>query len=180
MEYCPAPFPSFSVTYSLTDNFSYSNASYLHQFPSTALVSALSEDIVGNHVTLHPWILFDRLCTMALGHPVEEFNFTPGITLLSTFKESTLIVALYYATILGGREFMRNRPAYKLNTLFMIHNFYLTCISGSLLVLFVSQLAPSLWHNGLYDNICGNSGWTQSLVMLYYVSCLLASVQRTL
>ena len=152
------------------DNFSYSNATSVHQLPPPSLVSEASKENVGNHLTPPLWTLFDKLWTTALGYPVEAFIFTPGTTPLSTFKESLSIVALYYVVLLGGRELMRNRPAYKLNALFMIHNLYLTCISGGLLVLFVSLLAPSLWRNGLYDNICGESGWTQPLVVLYYVS----------
>ena len=65
---------------------------------------------------------------------------------------------------------MRNRQPYKLNGLFMAHNFILTVISGALLVLFAEQLIPTLWKHGLYENICGESGWTQPLLVLYYVS----------
>lgn len=80
------------------------------------------------------------------------------------------MIALYIVVIFGGREFMRNRPAYKLNGLFMAHNFCLTAISGVLLVLFAEQLIPTLWRHGLYENICGALGWTPPLVVLYYVS----------
>jgi hypothetical protein len=76
----------------------------------------------------------------------------------------------YYVVILGGRELMRNRPAFKLNLPFMIHNFYLTAISGILLALFVEQLIPTLYHHGLFYTICAiEGGWTKHLVILYYV-----------
>ena len=88
---------------------------------------------------------------------------------MSTFRETAISISLYYVVILGGRELMRSRSAFKLNTLFIIHNFYLTAISGALLLLFVQQLAPAIWKNGLYDGICGASGWSQPLVVLYYV-----------
>jgi fatty acid elongase 3 len=58
----------------------------------------------------------------------------------------------------------------------MAHNFVLTAISGALLVLFAEQLIPTLWRHGLYENICGASGWTQPLVVLYYVS--LSTLER--
>ena len=64
---------------------------------------------------------------------------------------------------------MRDRPAFKLNGLFLVHNFYLTAISGALLALFVQQLVPTLWNQGLYDTICGGGGWTNELNTLYYV-----------
>jgi fatty acid elongase 3 len=89
---------------------------------------------------------------------------------MSTLTETVAMIVLYLVVIFGGREFMRNRPAYKLNGLFMAHNFCLTAISGTLLVLFAEQLIPTLWRGGLYENICGASGWTSSLVTLYYVS----------
>lgn len=53
----------------------------------------------------------------------------------------------------------------------MIHNFYLTVISGSLLALFIEQLLPTVWRNGVYYAICDHEGgWTDELVILYYVS----------
>ena len=54
----------------------------------------------------------------------------------------------------------------------MIHNFYLTAISGLLLAAFVQQLVPGVWQTGLYDGICGATGWTQPLLVLYYLNYL--------
>ena len=65
---------------------------------------------------------------------------------------------------------MRNRPAFTLNTLFKIHNFYLTVISAILLALFVEELVPTIWNHGLFYAICDHDGgWTPHLVILYYV-----------
>ena len=65
---------------------------------------------------------------------------------------------------------MRNRPAFKLNTLFMVHNLYLTMISAALLALFIEQLAPTVWRRGVFYAICDHDGgWTPPLVILYYV-----------
>jgi fatty acid elongase 3 len=121
-------------------------------------------------MSLSPWVNFNKAWTAVMGYPAEEFKFVPGKTPMSTLTETVSMIVLYLVVIFGGREFMRNRPAYKLNTLFMIHNFCLTAISGALLVLFAEQLVPSLWKGGLYENICGASGWTSPLVVLYYVS----------
>jgi hypothetical protein len=72
--------------------------------------------------------------------------------------------------IFGGREFMKNRPAMKLNGLFMIHNFYLTAISAILLALFIEQLASTLYNHGIFYAICDHrGGWTKEMVILYYV-----------
>lgn len=119
-----------------------------------------------------PWQLLDQAWMTVFGKHAEDFRFIPGQTPLSTLKETTVMLVVYYTVILGGREWMRNRPAFKLNTLFLIHNFYLTAISGSLLVLFLQQLIPTIWAHGIYDTICGAGGWTDKLVVLYYLNYL--------
>ena len=119
-----------------------------------------------------PWQLLDKAWMAIFGNHAEEFRFTPGHTPLSTLKETMAMLVIYYAVVLGGREWMRNRPAFKLNNLFLIHNFFLTAISGGLLVLFLQQLVPRLWSHGLFDGICGAGGWTDKLVVLYYLNYL--------
>ena len=116
-----------------------------------------------------PWAVFDKIWTAATGYPAEDFQFVPELTAMSTLTETALVIASYYVVIIGGRELMRNRPAFKLNSLFLIHNFYLTAVSGFLLVLFLEQLVPTLWNRGLYYGICGAGGWTKPLETLYYV-----------
>jgi len=120
-------------------------------------------------LSLSPWTNFNRLWTSIMGYPAEDFRFVPRKTPISTLTETVAVIVAYVAIIFGGREFMRNRQPFKLNALFMAHNFVLTAISGALLVLFAEQLIPTLWRHGLYENICGASGWTQPLVVLYYV-----------
>lgn len=105
-----------------------------------------------------------------MGYPADKLDIAPGATPMLTLKETTAVLIAYYTIILGGRELMRTRPAFKLNDLFLIHNFYLTAISGGLLVLFLEQLVPTIWSNGIFDTICGGGGWTGPLVTLYYVS----------
>ena len=121
---------------------------------------------------ISPYTLVDHAWTVFTGYHADEFRFTPGVTPMSTFNETLVALIIYYATIFGGREMMRDREPYKLNGLFMIHNFYLTAISGLLLTAFVQQLAPGVWQNGLYDGICGATGWTQPLLVLYYLNYL--------
>ncbi|ETI22739.1 hypothetical protein G647_06815 [Cladophialophora carrionii CBS 160.54] len=131
----------------------------------------------GMMVKSDPWTLFDKMYTGITGVGGENFRFVQGRTPMSTFKETAMFIVTYYAVIFGGRELMRNRPAMKLNNLFMIHNFCLTMISGALLVLFTQQLAPGLWENGLYDGICGATGWSDKLVVLYYLNYLTKYVE---
>ncbi len=52
----------------------------------------------------------------------------------------------------------------------MIHNFYLTAISGILLALFAEQLVSTVYNHGVFYAICDvKGGWTPPLVILYYV-----------
>ena len=120
-----------------------------------------------SHAT--PWSMLQKAWKASTGYPVEKFDVDLGKTPMTTFKETAFMVVLYYAVIFGGREIMRNRPAYKLNDLFLLHNLALTLISGALLALFVEQLAPTVWRHGLFFTICGDGGWTPALATLYYV-----------
>jgi fatty acid elongase 2/fatty acid elongase 3 len=116
------------------------------------------------------WPIFDKAFTAVMGYHPQDFDFQPRVTPMSTMKESGFAILIYYIIIFGGRELMRNRPAYKLNGLFMIHNFYLTAISGALLALFLEQLIPTVYNHGIFYAICDvKGGWTSPLVMLYYV-----------
>ncbi|KAF9876720.1 fatty acid elongase [Colletotrichum karsti] len=124
-------------------------------------------------IIFSPWRTFDKVFTSLAGYPTSEFEFVYGHTPLSTLTETLVMVALYLIIIFGGREMMRDRKPMKLNTLFKIHNLFLSLLSGALLVLFIEQVAPSLWQNGLYRSICTGAGWTQPLVVLYYVNYLI-------
>lgn len=105
-----------------------------------------------------------------MGYPAEDFQFVQGQTPMSTLKATVITIVSYYIIVFGGRELMRNRPAMKLNGMFMIHNLYLTIISGSLLALFIEQLLPTVVRRGIFYAICNrDGGWTQPLVVLYYV-----------
>lgn len=119
------------------------------------------------------WPLFEQTYSKVLGHRPREFNFNTPNTPMSTAKEAFITIALYYVVILGGRELMRNRAAYQLNTLFKAHNFFLTALSGGLLVLFLEQIIPTLSKHGLFYTICDRGGgWTPPLVILYYLNYL--------
>jgi hypothetical protein len=98
---------------------------------------------------------------------------------MSTLKETTIAMGIYYLVIFGGRELMRNRPAFRFDALFKLHNFGLTVLSGTLLVLFLEQLIPTLMTRGVYHAVCDRAGgWTQPLVLLYYVRPCRTSNER--
>jgi fatty acid elongase 3 len=116
------------------------------------------------------WPIFSKGVELVKGYKAEEFRFVPGVTPMSTFKQTVFTLLAYYIIIFGGREFMKNRPAYKLNGLFKVHNLLLTIISGGLLALFAEQIIPTVARHGIFYGICAHAGgWTDKLVILYYV-----------
>jgi fatty acid elongase 3 len=122
------------------------------------------------------WPIFERVFTPIMGYRPQDFDFVPGQTPMSTFKATAAALIAYYIIVFGGREVMRGREALKLNAIFMVHNFYLTAISGILLALFLEQLIPTIVRNGVFYGICNHSGgWTNKLVILYYVSIRLST-----
>jgi len=119
------------------------------------------------------WPIFERAFTPIMGYKPQDFRFTSGVTPMSTFTVTATALISYYIIVFGGREVMRGRQPLKLNGLFMIHNFYLTAISGALLVLFLEQLIPTVVRNGVFYGICNHEGgWTDKLVILYYLNYL--------
>ncbi|EAA31773.1 hypothetical protein GE21DRAFT_7931 [Neurospora crassa] len=122
---------------------------------------------------IHLWPIFSKAFEAVVGYPAEDFRFVPGETPMSTLKETSIFIVIYYTIIFGGRELMRNREPFKLRTLFLIHNFYLTAISAILLALFIEQLLPIVVRGGIFHAICHiDGGWTQPLVVLYYLNYL--------
>lgn len=120
------------------------------------------------------WPVFTKFWTAMFGYAPENFKFRVGETYMSTLQETVIALAAYYIIIFGGRELMRNRKPFVLNGPFMVHNLYLTIISGGLLALFIEQLLPTLVNGGVFHSICSyQGGWTKPLVTLYYVSIAL-------
>lgn len=114
---------------------------------------------------------FEKAYSAVAGYSPRDFVFVPGETPLSTFKATAGLLLTYYFTVFAGRELMKNRAPLRLNGLFMVHNLYLTIISATLLALFIEQLLPTIWRNGVFFAICDHrGGWTKPLVTLYYVS----------
>ncbi|KAI9730016.1 MAG: hypothetical protein M1818_008285 [Claussenomyces sp. TS43310] len=139
----------------------------------TDFLKALPLPTINRPFGVELWPLFDKVFTAIKGYHPQDFEFQPHVTPMSTLKQSGLMILSYYVIVFGGREIMRNVQPLKLNGLFKIHNFYLTAISGILLALFAEQLIPTLYNHGLFYAICDhNGGWTNKLVILYYLNYL--------
>jgi fatty acid elongase 3 len=115
---------------------------------------------------------FAKSYELITGNDPSDFQFTSGVTPLSTTGEVTLACIVYYASILGGQVVMKNAPVIKATSLFRLHNFALTAVSLVLMLLFVEQLFPVLYNHGLFYSICDAGAWTQKLELLYYLNNL--------
>ncbi|CAK7211462.1 Fatty acyl-CoA elongase/Polyunsaturated fatty acid specific elongation enzyme [Sporothrix bragantina] len=119
------------------------------------------------------WPIFNKAFEMVVGYPADQFQFVTGETPMSTLKETSIFIVIYYIIIFGGREVMRGREPFKLKALFLVHNYILTVVSFLLLVLYAEQLIPTVTRHGIFHAICSNEGgWTQQLVVLYYLTYL--------
>lgn len=122
------------------------------------------------------WPIFEHFFGLVMGYNPRDFRFIQGQTPMSTLGTTVFTLISYYVVIFGGREVMRKRQPLQLNGFFKVHNLMLTIISGVLLVLFVEQLIPTLARGGIFFAICDHAGgWTEKLVILYYVRSILSS-----
>ncbi|KAG4216907.1 hypothetical protein PC116_g34612, partial [Phytophthora cactorum] len=115
-----------------------------------AIWEALPVPTVDRPFGIQLWPYFSKAFEVVAGYPAEDFRFVAGKTPMSTLKETLTFIVVYYLIIFGGREYMRNREPFKLKAIFLIHNFYLTAISGILLALFIEQLLPTAVRHGLF------------------------------
>jgi hypothetical protein len=122
------------------------------------------------------WPIFVKGYSNVMGYSPTDFKFAPGETPMSTLTATATMLISYYIVVFGGRELMKKREPFVLKYPFLVHNFYLTVISGVLLALFIEQLLPTVVRNGIFFSICNHKGgWTKELVMLYYVCASLDS-----
>ncbi|KAK6354703.1 hypothetical protein TWF696_003842 [Orbilia brochopaga] len=121
---------------------------------------------------IHLWPIFSKVFELVVGYPAEQFEFVHGKTPISTLPSALALITVYYLVIFGGKTFMADKKALRLNALFQIHNVFLTFLSGSLLALAMEQLIPILLRNGLFYGICNYHSYTQKLVVIYYLNYL--------
>jgi hypothetical protein len=116
------------------------------------------------------WTLLDNAYVATIAEPAADFRIVPGKIPMTTLSETFLALTTYYFVIFGGQQLMKGLPAFQLQTAFIIHNFYLTVISTGLLLLFIEQIVPTIYYEGVFFSICdARGGWTSKLVLLYYV-----------
>lgn len=141
-------------------------------------------------LTLRAFFYFLPTCSSTVMAPLADFlltilpadvlpyhlsHYVAGKTPISTLPVVSAILASYLAVIFGTQEVMRERPPQKLNTLFRIHNAFLSLGSALLLALMLEEVA-SIWvKSGTYATMCNEASWTpvgpfQSLSSLAHLS----------
>lgn len=117
------------------------------------------------------WSVFDYVT----GGRAGQFEFRQNSELpFSSTKEVIAAMVTYYVVIFGGRFLLDQigAPVIRINRLFQLHNFTLTALSFTLLILLVEQLFPILVNHGILYAICDSGSWTQPIETLYYLNYL--------
>ncbi|KIJ68450.1 hypothetical protein HYDPIDRAFT_106645 [Hydnomerulius pinastri MD-312] len=97
-------------------------------------------------------------------------QYIPGETPLSTWPVVLTALVSYLAIIFGIRAVMKNQQPQKLNTLFRIHNAFLSLGSALLLALMVEEVA-SIWvKSSTFDTMCNERSWTSKLEFYYMIN----------
>ncbi|KAF9405045.1 hypothetical protein BGZ94_003788 [Podila epigama] len=121
-------------------------------------------------IKLDPY--FAQAYELITGKSIDTFAFQAGVTPFSTQYEVAMWTITYFIVIFGGRQIMKSQEAFKLKPLFILHNFLLTLVSGTLLVLFIENLVPIVARHGIFYSVCDDGAWTQRLELLYYLNYL--------
>lgn len=129
----------------------------LRNFASIKHFSAVS-------VFIHSFAMFSLadflLSKIPYRLPPHLYSYTKGVTPLSTDSSVIAALVVYLVTIFGIQALQRNRPAYKINALFQVHNVVLSVGSALLFVLMLEEILPILWNHGVYYALCADGAWT--------------------
>jgi fatty acid elongase 3 len=119
------------------------------------------------------WPVFDAVFELIVGYKPQDFMFIFDYTPLSTFQETVTVLLCYYSIVFCGPFLMQNKKPFKLKFLFKAYNLLLVGLSGGLMLLFIEQVTPTIAKHGTLYAICEyNGGYTDELVLLYYVSLI--------
>jgi len=104
----------------------------------------------------------------------HNFHWELGVTPFSRALTVVGFIPFYLGVIFGLQWFMKDKKPIKPRLILILHNGFLTLISGALLVAMVLNLVPKLFSKGLRYGICSPFMNTDnSLVFMYYVNYLI-------
>ena len=92
--------------------------------------------------------------------PSHFTSYVNGKTPMSTPQEVFPTLVAYLVIIFGTQWFMKDRPAYKLQIPFQIHNVFLSGGSLLLMTLILEEVVPMVWNHTLFWGMCSTDMWT--------------------
>ena len=110
--------------------------------------------------------LLARLPLASLGVPYELTHYVPGKTPLSTTQEVIPALVAYLVIIFGIQAWMKDRPPFKLQFLFRLHNAFLTSGSLLLVLLIMEEVVPLVYQHGVFWGLCDVKMWSEVSVAL--------------
>ena len=105
--------------------------------------------------------LLSTLPLASLGVPHQLTHYVQGKTPLSTPWEVYPTLAAYLVIIFSIQAWMKNRPPFKLQFLFRLHNAFLTSGSALLVALILEQVVPLVYQHGVFWGMCDNDMWNK-------------------
>ena len=108
-------------------------------------------------------ILADFLLSVIPTDSIPKYlkSYIPGDTPLSTLPVVATALASYLAIIFGIQEIMKDKSPQQLNTLFRIHNAFLSVGSFVLLVLMMEEVGSIWLTSTTYGTMCDETSWTE-------------------
>ncbi|TBU35256.1 GNS1/SUR4 membrane protein [Dichomitus squalens] len=115
-------------------------------------------------------LLLSTLPLKSLGVPHRLTHYVNGKTPLSTPQEVFPTLAAYLVTIFGIQKWMKNRPPFKLQFLFRLHNAFLTAGSLLLVLLIMEEVVPQIYKHGVFWGLCDVKMWSERLEFYYMIN----------
>ena len=104
--------------------------------------------------------LLSALPLKSLGDPYHLTHYVQGETPFSTPQEVFPALAAYLVIIFGIQAWMKDRPPFKLQFLFRLHNAFLTSGSLLLVLLIMEEVVPLWLQHGTFWALCDDDMWT--------------------
>lgn len=107
----------------------------------------------------------------------ETFHFENAY--FSSWQSVLTSIVLYLTTLYGIQQYMKNRKAFDLNKLVILHNGILCVGSAILFYLLAFEIGSQMYQRSPFDVFCdeGNENQHSDLIFYYYVNYLFKYVE---